>query len=214
MSVHIRPARADDLDFLVEVVILAARSHLQRGVWDIMFADDEVLARRIVRSILVGERPSWCRRENFLVAEVDGQPAAALSGYWDGWPEMAPPEVEITRAAAACGLSEAALVQGFEGLAPFLTCLPPDLGQPWIVEWVATLAPFRRRGLVDRLLAEVLEEGRRQGHRLAQIMILIGNLPARRAYERAGFVLRDEKRTPEFEAAVGCPGLARFTMTL
>jgi ribosomal protein S18 acetylase RimI-like enzyme len=214
MTVTIRRARGDDLDFLTEVVVLASRSHLPRGVWDIMFQDDEALSRRIVRTILATEQPSWCRRENFLVAEVDGQPAAALSGYWDGWPGMVAPEAAITQAATACGLGEREIGQAFERLVPFLTCIPEDLGHPWIVEWVATLAPFRRQGLVDRLLAEVLGEGRRQGQPLAQIMILIGNLPARRAYERAGFVRRDERRTDEFAASVGCPGLMRFTMPL
>jgi len=214
MNVRIRPAQAGDLDFLTEVVVLASRSHLARGVWDIMFPDDEALGRRIVRTILAGAQPSWCRRENFLVAEVDGQPAAALSGYWDGWPGMVAPEIAITQAATACGLGEHEIGQAFERLGPFLTCIPEDLGHPWIVEWVATLAPFRRQGLVDRLLADVLAAGREQGHPLAQIMILIGNLPARRAYERGGFVLRDERRTDEFEASVGCPGLMRFTMPL
>jgi GNAT superfamily N-acetyltransferase len=127
---------------------------------------------------------------------------------------MVAPADAITQAAAASGLGEAEIGQAFERLLPFLTCIPDDLGQPWSVEWVATLAPFRRQGLVDRLLAEVLERGRREGHTLAQIMILIGNLPARRAYERVGFVRRDEKRTDEFEASVGCPGLMRFTMPL
>jgi GNAT superfamily N-acetyltransferase len=214
MSTTIRPARRDDLDFLVEVVVLASRSHLPRGVWDIMFPDDEALGRRIVLTILAADEPSWCQHENFLVAEVDGQAAAALSGYWDGRVGMVDPAKAITQAATACGVGEAEIGRAFERLMPFLTCMPEDLGHPWIVEWVATLAPFRRQGLVDRLLAEVLEQGRRQGHALAQIMILIGNLPARRAYERAGFVRRDEQRTDEFAASVGCPGLMRFTMPL
>ena len=36
--------------------------------------------------------------------------------------------------------------------------------------------------------------------------MLIGNDAAQRAYEKNGFVVIDEKRHPEFEAAYGCPG--------
>ena len=40
----------------------------------------------------------------------------------------------------------------------------------------------------------------------AQIGVFIGNEPARRAYLKAGFEVVGEKRDPDFEAAMGCPG--------
>ena len=43
----------------------------------------------------------------------------------------------------------------------------------------------------------------RAGHRIAQLTILIGNLAAQRAYEKAGFTVRDEKATSQLRAALG-----------
>jgi ribosomal protein S18 acetylase RimI-like enzyme len=40
---------------------------------------------------------------------------------------------------------------------------------------------------------------------------MIGNTPAQRLYERHGFAISAEKRSPEFEAALGCPGIALMT---
>jgi ribosomal protein S18 acetylase RimI-like enzyme len=60
----------------------------------------------------------------------------------------------------------------------------------------------------------VLDEGRRRGHALAQLTILLGNAPAQRAYEKLGFKRAEERRHPDFEAAIGCPGLGRLTRDL
>jgi ribosomal protein S18 acetylase RimI-like enzyme len=63
---------------------------------------------------------------------------------------------------------------------------------------------------VHVLLREVLARGRARGHEVLQIGVLIGNHPAQRAYEGAGFRVVDEKRHPDFEAALGCPGIRRM----
>ena len=86
-------------------------------------------------------------------------------------------------------------------------CAPEHAPGAWIVENVATLPEFRRRGLVDQLLEEILEKGRTAGASVAEVGVLIGNDPAQRAYEKAGFAVVDEKRHPEFEAAYKCPGI-------
>ena len=54
------------------------------------------------------------------------------------------------------------------------------------------------------------EEGRRRDYARAQISVLIGNAPAQFAYERAGFAVVDERRHPDFQAAIGSPGVRRM----
>jgi RimJ/RimL family protein N-acetyltransferase len=39
---------------------------------------------------------------------------------------------------------------------------------------------------------------RSRGYRVGQISVMIGNTPAQRAYEKAGFKVADEKRHPDF----------------
>ena len=84
----------------------------------------------------------------------------------------------------------------------------------WIVEWVALRPAARGKGVAAKLIQAILERGRMAGFRKAQITHLIGNTPAQRTYERAGFVAVDEKRDAQFEAIVGAPGTARMWMEL
>jgi ribosomal protein S18 acetylase RimI-like enzyme len=94
--------------------------------------------------------------------------------------------------------------------APFLTCIPDTKEDAWVIEWVATRPEHRGKGLVRALLSEILERGRERGHTEAQIAVLIGNTPAQRAYEGVGFRVVDEKTHPDFERALGCPGIRRL----
>jgi ribosomal protein S18 acetylase RimI-like enzyme len=90
------------------------------------------------------------------------------------------------------------------------TCLFSEAPGEWIIENVATLPAYRRRGLGNALLAEILAKGRRKGCRRAQISVLIGNTPAQQAYEKVGFQVVDERRHPDFEALVGASGIRRL----
>ena len=80
----------------------------------------------------------------------------------------------------------------------------------WVIESVATVQEFRRRGIIDTLLNEILEKGRGQGFGLGQVGVFIGNTAAQRAYEKSGFRIVDEKRHADFETEIGCPGMARL----
>ena len=82
------------------------------------------------------------------------------------------------------------------------------------MESVAALPAFRRRGLVKAMLHEALDKGVGRGYHLAQISVLIGNTPAQCAYEKVGFKVADEKRHPDFLAAVGEPGMRRLLREL
>jgi len=92
--------------------------------------------------------------------------------------------------------------------------MPDDAEEAWIVESVAALPEYRRQGVVNTLLEEVLERGRRGGYKRAQIGVLINNTPARSAYEKSGFKFDSEKRDPSFEAAFGTPGITRLLLDL
>jgi len=213
VSITTRWATEHDVLFLGEVVLLASRSHLPKGVWDLALPDD-ALRRRFLERLLVTGEASWCHWTKFRVAEVGGVPAAALSGYAEDESGMLTEDEAMTQAFSAIGLDATAQAAAFESIAPFLTCLMPPIGTPWIIEWVATLAPYRRRGLVDLLLREMLDEGRRRGRGRGQIMVIEGNVTAQRAYERVGFVMHEARYTPVFEGLMGARGLHRLSQRL
>jgi translation initiation factor 4G len=68
--------------------------------------------------------------------------------------------------------------------------------------------------VTEALLKYELARARGAGFRRAQISFLIGNEAAERAYRKVGFTLAEEKRAPDFELAIGVPGLRRLARDL
>ena len=214
MNVRIRPARPDDASLLAWVMLMAGRSHLQKGIWDIIIGRPEDECLTFLEHLAVTEEPHMCHHTIFLIAEVDGQPAAALSGYdpVNLGEETVAPSFPIVM--EKMGLTDEDMAPGQQGLAAFMTCHSDPYDGAWIVESVAARPEFRRQGAINRLLEEILEEGRRRGFKRAQVSFYIGNTPAQRAYEKCGFKYLDEKRHPDFEAEIGCPGMVRLLRDL
>lgn len=210
MSHVIRPARPEDKNFLAKIVLLAARSHVEIGVWDLIAPKNEEERIRAIEGALTTEQASWCHWSKFLIAEVDGEPAAALSGYAAYDESLLPMEQVLIAGMKAIGYDDEQVGAAFQRMLVFLECHEDDEKETFIIEWVATLAAFRRQGLVRELLDAILERGRELGHTKAQIGILLGNVSAQRAYENVGFVMTHEMTSPAFEAAIGCPGMARL----
>lgn len=214
MDFKIRPARPDDASLLAWVMLMAGRSHLQRGLWDILIGRPEDECLTFLGHLAVTGELHMCHYTVFIVAEVDRRPVAALSGY----DPVTLPEVTVGPAMSAVmdkmGLTAEDMALGQQGLAASLTCHPEPYEGAWIVENAATRPEFRRQGVISRLLDEMLEVGRRRGFRLAQVSFQIGNTAAQRAYEKAGFRFLDEKRHPDYEAEIGCPGIVRLLRDL
>jgi ribosomal protein S18 acetylase RimI-like enzyme len=211
MAATIRPATPADVPFIAWVQQEASRSHLPFGFWDVAIPGPDEYRLRILERICRAESRSFCHWSNFLVAERAGEPAAGLSAY-----DQAPVATgerfmqALLEALTAEGWGPERLVALQQRLVPFLTCAPEQPDETWIVEWVATRPAHRGKGLVRELLRAIVDAGRRRGHGRFQIGVLIGNTPAQRAYEGAGFAVVDEKRDPAFEATFGGPGIRRL----
>jgi translation initiation factor 4G len=211
MDIDIRPAIEADVPFISWVQQEAARSHLPLGFWDLALPGAESDRLRVVGRIAKAKPRSFCHFSGFLVAEADGRPGAALSAYTQ--PSIAAGSAlfeAMGEAFDAEGWSEAQREAMGTRIAPFLTCIPETKEDAWVIEWVATLPAYRGKGLVRTLLHAILERGTARGHAQSQIAVLIGNTPAQRAYESVGFRVADEKTHPDFERAVGCPGIRRL----
>lgn len=71
----------------------------------------------------------------------------------------------------------------------------------------------RGAGIGGALLDAAVAEAVRLGRGLVSLTTTIDN-PARRLYERHGFVVVDEQRDPEYEALSGSPGRVRMDLDL
>jgi len=214
MNIQIRSARPEDAEFLAWVILTAGRAHVTKGIWEVILGGTEQNNLDFLKLLAVTTTPHLFHYSCYLIAEADGRPAAGLGGYDPkicGYEALYLAIPEVFKKLGHSGGPDAETHKRAERV---LCCLPEDTEGAWIIDSVATLPEYRRKGLVDRLLAAILEKGRQEGFQKAQISIYIGNRPAQRAYEKHGFKIVDEKRHPDFEAEIGSPGMALMLRNL
>jgi ribosomal protein S18 acetylase RimI-like enzyme len=202
----IREAHEDDALFIGWAILAATRSHVPRGWFDITLGLDEPSCLAFTTRLAGAETRSWWHYSNFLVAEREGAPAAALCAFraGDGYPSS---QAAMNEVAGQLGWGNTEIGAMWARSAYLFTCTIDASEDVWVVENVATAPEHRGRGLAPALIDRALETGRARGFRESQISMFIGNLAARRAYERVGFRMIDERRSAEFERACGVPGL-------
>lgn len=199
-------AREEHIPFIAWVELAAARSHLPIGMWDLYLEQPEADTLRYIETMVNTEVRHFGHYTNFIVAEVDGRPAAALSGYFEAEKTMPMFIAGQEEANRKHGISSQENDAGWGRAGSILNINISHAPDAWIIEWVATAPEFRRRGLVDALMAEILNVGRKRGASTADIGVFIDNDRAQRAYEKAGFIVIAEVRNADFEAAYNCPG--------
>ena len=213
MAPVIRSGRIDDADFIARTILLAQRGPRPLGWFDIALAQDEPQVLDFIGRLAVAKPLSWYHVQQFLIAEIDGKPAAAL---------CAMPSRE-TRDTMRAALEEVAFASGLGGgdLADIFVrgnyargCWVQGGEQDWLIEHVASQPSARGRGLVQALIARALSAGRAAGFSRASITFLIGNDAAERCYAKAGFTFAEEKRDGAFEAITGAAGFRRFARAI
>lgn len=206
MDIHIRQARAEDADFLAWLMIIAGRAHVTRGIWEVILGGTEQECLIFLKHLAVTTTPHLFHHSCYLIAESDGKPAAGLGGYDPsrlGYIALQKAMPEVFRKLGYLGPSPEANNRAER----VLCCIPDNVKGAWIIDSVATLPAYRRKGLVDRLLTVILEKGRQKDFQRAQINLYIGNRPAQRAYEKHGFKIVAHKCHPDFEDEIGSPGM-------
>jgi ribosomal protein S18 acetylase RimI-like enzyme len=209
----IRPARTADASFIARNILASQRGPLPRGWFDIALGWGEPQCLAFVERIAVAQQQSWWHVAHFLVAELDGGPAAALCAL----------PAAGTGAAARAAFAEIAgqtaidpreLSAIFRRSAYARDCWIQGGDDDWLIEHVATLPAHRGRGLVQALIENALAAGKAAGFKRASISFLIGNEAAERCYAKAGFAFAEEKRDPAFAALAGSPGFRRFVRAI
>jgi ribosomal protein S18 acetylase RimI-like enzyme len=214
MALYIRRGVAHDAEFLAEVMLSASRAQLERGLWDLIIGADKTGCLDYLRRLALAQPRSLYHYESFLIAEVDGDRAAALCGFETSgaWELVGDAMAGIER---DLNWTEEDRAASYQRVAPIWTdCMPADIGADFAIESVATLPQFRRRGLISALIDEILRDATERGCRLAQITTYLGNEPALAAYEKNGFEVRDEKHCPDVQRILGVPGFVRLVREL
>ncbi len=214
MKINVRQARPEDAPLLGWCMLMAGRSHLDVGIWDFVISQPQERCIRFLELLALEGPRHMAYYTEFLVAEVDGRPAAALEGFdpvANGEDTMTIPMANVIQ---KMGLTDADMAPGVPKLAAFMTCHSAFLPAAWVVEMVATRPEYRRLGAISGLLEAVQDHGRREGFKQAQVSFYIGNTAGEQAYRKAGFRYLDEKRHPDFEKVIGSPGMSRYICDL
>jgi ribosomal protein S18 acetylase RimI-like enzyme len=209
----IRPARSEDAGFIARNILAAQRGPRQRGWFDIALGWPEPRCLAFIERIAVARARSWWHVSQFIIAESEGQPAAALCALPAAGTRTAVRSA-IQEAAEASGLDNSELSAIFRRGAYAANCWVQGGDGDWMVECVATLPAYRGRGLVQALIGHALASGLEAGFARASISFLIDNTAAERCYAKAGFRFAEEKRDPQFEALTGAPGFRRFERSI
>jgi ribosomal protein S18 acetylase RimI-like enzyme len=213
MELRIRTASRDDAAFLAWLILTAGRAHVKRGIWEVILDLSERDCLTFLAILAVTDTPHLFHHLCYLIAEAEGRVVSGLGGYDPnvlGYHALQQSLPEVFRK-----FSKTPLEQIGPGSPPRITgCIPPPLEGAWVIDSVATLPDYRRKGIASSLLERILEIGRSKGFLQAQISIYIGNVPAQRAYEKHGFRVLDEWRDPYFEEEIGSPGMARLVCDL
>ncbi len=213
MNPKIRLAKPEDASFLAWVILISGRAHVQRGIWEVILGGTEAECLAFLQLLTVTQTLHLFHHSCFLIAEMNGRPVAALGGYDPkslGYVALRKAMREVVHQAGFSEPDPEALKRSQRVLA----CIPEEMEGAWVIESVATVPEFRRQGISSKLLEKMIEKGSHQGFHWAQINIYIGNIPAQRLYEKHGFEVVDEKRHPDFEEAIGSPGMARLLRNL
>jgi GNAT superfamily N-acetyltransferase len=208
MSLILRPAEPRDADFLGWASVMAARSQLVRGWFDIVLQRDEAFQLEFAKHLALAKAISWWHWSLFQVAETDGVLASAMCGFGDASVYRAS-GAAMAEAADRMGISKEEQEQ-FWPRGAFIVSASSGEDGAWTIENVATRPEFRGEGVTQALVLRELDLARAAGFRRAQISIFIGNDRAERAYRKCGFEFAEEKRAADFEAALGTPGTIRF----
>jgi ribosomal protein S18 acetylase RimI-like enzyme len=209
----IRPAHAEDARFIARNILASQRGPLPRGWFDVALGWDEPRCLDFVEHVATARTPSWWHVAHFIIAEVEGTPAASLCALPASGTGVAA-RAAIAAVAAESGLGAADVDAMLRRGAYTRNCWVQGGDGDWLIEHVATLPQYRGRGLVQSLIDHALAAGARAGFARASISFLIGNEAAERSYAKAGFAFAEEKRDPAFEAITGSPGFRRFARVI
>jgi GNAT superfamily N-acetyltransferase len=212
-DILVRRGRWEDAEFLALAILLATRSHLSRGWFDIALNRSESECLEFLRRLTTARARSQWHYSRFVVADVAARPVAALSAVRaaDAY-SMAP--AAILESLKSCGIAAAERAAFWRRGAYLFTCTMRPADDSLTIEVAATVPECCGRGCAAALLAQALEDGRTQGLREVETTCFIGNTSAERTYLRAGFRFAGERSHPDFEAISGAPGIRRFVREL
>jgi ribosomal protein S18 acetylase RimI-like enzyme len=215
MDIHIRNAHQEDASFLARSILIAGRAHVKKGIWEVILGLPEEQCLNFLQNIAVTGPPHLFHYSCYFIAETSMKDiTGSLGGYSPEMKGYQALQQAIPAVYKKLQLPEKISRDANERAAKIMACLPKEIDNAWVVDSVATMTEYRGNGIAESLLRKVLDEGKKQGHKLSQVNMYIGNEPALHLYQKIGFEIIEEKRDRYFEEKIGSPGMLSLVLQL
>ena len=205
MSIKIRKATANDLEFLAQMMLQSSRAGKKLGIFDLIFetTDDKNILKSL-SELAQTKAKNHCHYNNFLIAEVDGKSVGTLCSYE---PRIATKQTFID-ALKEVGCSE----NVSETLEVLSEC---DFGlnnRTLMFDFMEELEGFIDVGILKTLMQKSLLTARLKGYRIAQALVEIGSLETLLFYKKLGFKEVKEKECELYREKFGRNGLVLLSI--
>lgn len=215
LDITIRKCVPGDAAFLAKSILIAGRAHVSKGIWEAVLNASEKDCLLFLEHVVVTTVSHLFHYSCCLIAETpDNGPAGSLGGYdpkTNGYEALQQALPEVYERLAMPGI---AFQNAMERAAGILKCLPREIPDAWVIDSVATMPEYRRRGIAESLLEAIMDEGRKRGFSGTQVNTYVGNEPALRLYKKLGFTVVEETRDVFFEKEIGSPGMMSLVRNL
>src|SRR5690348_11840916 len=159
MATIVRPATPDDGAFLGWASVMASRSQLKRGWFEIVLQRDDAFCFEFAKYLTLAKAVSWWHWSLFLVAEFDGVVASAMCGFGDD-SVYANSMAAMSEAGDKMSIPPEEQAQ-FWPRGRFIVSPATSENGAWTIENVATAVRYRGRGLAEKVMAAELDVARK-----------------------------------------------------
>ncbi len=210
-NIIVRKASTSDVDFIIWIIKTAGRSGRTVGFTDMLFPESKSKTYDFLSDLICSDIKSLFHFSNFKIAEINNEPVAGLSGYFT--PEINSEHFKecLLTTQKKFKLSSEQSEEMMNRIGVFVSCFPGLLDSAWVVEWVAVKPEYRKQGIINILLNNIISQGIAEKKcDVIQIAVAKGNTPAISAYKNIGFVFYDDKSSEEFKNVFGYAGMDRL----
>jgi len=207
MSFNIRKAVQEDGAFLADMIMMAGRNHTSRAILEYLLGGKPNDCMTFLQMLLITSSPHLFHYSCFMIAENSDGPVAVMGGYDPNTMGYQVLQGAIPEVSPILGWSDAEQNLVKERTDKLVPCMPANVDDAWMIDRGATREEVRRQGAASQLTAAVIAEAGEKGFSKVQVNVYIGNEPAIKLYEKAGFTIAEEKADEFFEKMIGAPGM-------
>jgi ribosomal protein S18 acetylase RimI-like enzyme len=211
MSFSIRKATPEDGPFLADMIMMGGRNHTSRAILEYLLGGKPNDCMTFLQMLLITSSSHLFHHSCYMIAESSEGPVAVMGGYDPKVMGYQSLQAAIPEVSPILGWSDAEQNLVKERTDKLVPCMPKVIDGAWMLDRGATKEEARRQGAASQLTEAVIAEAGEKGFSKVQVNVYIGNEPALKMYEKAGFAVSEEKVDEFFEKMIGAPGMVSLT---